>query len=215
MSRKFVSSGPVKRPYKPRQRKRKFLIYCEGAETEPSYISGLVRSLRSRLVEVRIGNQQGDPKSLVELAKDQRDKANRTAKREKDGSLAYDEVWCVFDVDEHERLPDAIQLATACGINLAISNPCFELWILLHFRDQWAHISVDESLRAVKRFIRAYDKKIDYSWLNGKGSEAIRRARTMEDRALANGNERDNPTSGMWRLVSELCKHANYSIDCL
>ena len=41
-----------------------------------------------------------------------------------------------FDVDEHPGISDAKQMARASGIKLAISNPCFELWLLLHFREQ-------------------------------------------------------------------------------
>jgi hypothetical protein len=50
-----------------------------------------------------------------------------------------DEVWCVFDVDEHPKLAEARDQANANGIQLAVSNPCFELWLLLHFQEHRAH----------------------------------------------------------------------------
>ena len=68
-------------------------------------------------------------------AKAYKKKAQDAARREDDENLAYDAVWCVFDVDEHPQIADARQMARANGIELAISNPCFELWLLLHFRD--------------------------------------------------------------------------------
>lgn len=125
--KRLAPTGDIRRPHRPRERKIRFLIYCEGAETEPSYFRGLVRSLRSSLVEIKIGDRRGDPKGLVELAKAERDKAAVSARRERDDSLLYDEVWCVFDVDQHTRLREAIQQADACEIKLAVSNPCFEL----------------------------------------------------------------------------------------
>ncbi len=35
----------------------------------------------------------------------------------------------------HPKLLDAVELAQARNIRLAISNPCFELWLILHHRD--------------------------------------------------------------------------------
>jgi len=174
-----------------------------------------MRSLKSSLVEIKIGGRRGDPKGLVELAKAERDRAIASARRERDDSLVYDEVWCVFDVDEHARLREAIQLAYACGIKLAVSNPCFELWILIHFRDQWAYISGGEAQSAVRNYIRGYGKTVDFPLLAGKGAAAIRRARKMDVRADENGDKAGNPSTGVWRLVSELCQHANVPVERL
>ncbi|MGH3940412.1 MAG: RloB family protein, partial [Pseudonocardiaceae bacterium] len=56
--------------------------------------------------------------------------------------------WCVFDVEwpkNHPNLKQAIQLARDHNIRLAISNPCFELWLILHFEDQTAFLNTDEA----------------------------------------------------------------------
>ena len=215
MRKGLAPSGAVRRPRRPKTRRKRFLVYCEGRETEPSYLRGLIQFLRSPLIEIEIGEEQRDPKGLVELAKATRDQAKRAAKREKDDSLLYDEVWCVFDVDRHTRLPDAVQQAAACSIDLAISNPCFELWILIHFRDQWAYISGGEAQSGVRRIIRSYEKKVDYTWITGKGAAAIGRAMAMDRRAKESGGKLVNPTTGMWRLVTELCKLADFPVDGL
>ena len=52
----------------------------------------------------------------------------------------FDEIWCVFDTDAHENLPHAIEEARQSGIAVAVSNPCFELWLVLHVREQTAYI---------------------------------------------------------------------------
>jgi len=46
----------------------------------------------------------------------------------------------VFDVGEHPKLPEALDLARRHEIAVAISNPCIELWFLLHFERQMAFI---------------------------------------------------------------------------
>ena len=45
----------------------------------------------------------------------------------------YDEVYCVFDRDEHMTFNTASDEARASGIELARSWPCFEFWLRLHF----------------------------------------------------------------------------------
>lgn len=211
----MARSGPVKRPYRPKERKRRFLLYCEGEKTEPSYFDGLVRFLRSSLIQIVIGDKQADPKGLVELAMAHRERARKAASRQRDDSLLFNEVWCVFDVDQHTRLPGAIQKAAAASIDLAISNPCFELWILIHFREQWAFITGADAQAAVRRFIRGYGKTVDYSRLEGKGDVAISRAQKMALRAEEAGDKIGNPSTGVWRLVSTLCRHAGFPVENL
>lgn len=52
---------------------------------------------------------------------------------------AYDEVWCVFDMDvkkgekEFADFDNAIESGKAKGFNIAYSNDAFELWFYLHY----------------------------------------------------------------------------------
>ena len=46
-----------------------------------------------------------------------------------------DQVWAVFDRDEHPRFNGAVDLCARNGIGVARSNPCFELWLVLHKGD--------------------------------------------------------------------------------
>jgi len=50
--------------------------------------------------------------------------------------IDYDELWLVLDVDRwgEEKLAEICRLALQKYYQLAISNPCFELWLLLHHR---------------------------------------------------------------------------------
>lgn len=45
--------------------------------------------------------------------------------------------WLVIDVDTwpDAMLSETCQEAVSRGIGLAVSNPCFELWLLLHYQD--------------------------------------------------------------------------------
>ncbi|HEY1618723.1 MAG TPA: RloB family protein [Streptosporangiaceae bacterium] len=204
----------MRRPYRPRQRKKRFLLYCEGDVTEPEYFNDLRRHFRNPLIEIEIGEgKRNDPKGLVELAKERREEARRGARRQRDDSLLYDEVWCIFDVDKHANLYNAIQQAKDISISLAVSNPCFELWILLHFKEQWASITGQKSLSAVRGHLKDYEKRADFEKLKGKGEVAMARAKKMEARARANDEEFANPTTGVWHLVATLCHEAEFPTD--
>jgi len=125
---------PRRAPYK--EPKPRILVVTEGEVTEPEYLEGFRKSCKNPLVDIRIARQHGrDPHSLVQIAKTERDKASGMAEREGDDNLRYDSVWCVFDIDDHHSAPDAKQMARDNGIELAISNPAIELWLLLHFRE--------------------------------------------------------------------------------
>ena|SRR5437868_1491875 len=126
---------PLKRAKGIRPEQLRFLIYCEGECTEKQYLKGLKAELRSLPVEIHVGGIHGEPKSLVQAAIDHQKRAPNSAE---DRYAAYDEVWCVVDVEapkEHPGLTEALRLAKAGKVNVALTNPCFEIWILLHFTD--------------------------------------------------------------------------------
>jgi hypothetical protein len=117
------------------------LVVCEGRVTEPEYVEAFRIAHGANTVRVRVESPGGDPRALVDRAVELRNEAEREARRARDPNLRYDEVWCVFDVDQHPRLDDALAMAARSSIELAVSNPCFELWLLLHFAEQTAHLS--------------------------------------------------------------------------
>lgn len=134
MSRGNRNRRPARRAQQIEPRER-ILVLCEGKNTEPQYVRGFRRWCQNSLVDVVIAGAHGVPLTLVREAKRLMEDARERAKRERDEFLSYDSVWCVFDVDEHPNVPEAVDMACANGIELAISNPCFELWLLLHFRE--------------------------------------------------------------------------------
>ncbi len=84
----------------------RILIVCEGEVTEPSYFEGI--RINERLpIELRV-EPAGDPKAVVEHALQLRREADRESKKRQDVNLRYNATWCVFDVDDHERLQEAL-----------------------------------------------------------------------------------------------------------
>lgn len=185
-----------------RETKLRFLIVCEGRVTEPRYFLQLRHLLKSLVdLEVLPG---GDPKILVERAVQKRKEADKAAHQKHDSYLSYDEVWCVCDVDEHARLNDALQQALANGIEVALSNPCFELWALLHFQDQTAHIERGAVQHLCREHMPGYRKELSCEALLNRHPEAEERAIRLDRTQKALGTPRGNPSTGVYRLVAEI-----------
>jgi RloB-like protein len=184
-----------------RLRKPTILVVCEGSVSEPQYLKGHKRNCRNPRVDIEFSRERGTPKTLVEIAKRMKREAEIEADREGDQNLAYDAVWCVFDVDTHPHIADAQQMARHNGIRLAISNPCFELWLLLHFRDNPGMQDVNGVLSALSKFVHGYDKHIRYDSYVGGYREAVSRARQMAESAAKDGDPGRNPTTGVYELT--------------
>lgn len=83
---------------------------------------------------------------------------------------SFDQVYVVFDRDDHESYFDALRFAESLDRNLrneegqpvsfrAIASiPSFELWLLLHFEDALAPIHRDEVMARLKLHIPTYEK---------------------------------------------------------
>lgn len=147
----------------------------------------------------------GTPLTLVERAvAAKRDSAREEARSR---GRAYEDIWCVFDVDEHPNVPRAIELASQHGIEIVISNPCIELWFILHFEDQTAFIDRHtaqcrsaELLGCKKNLTDAATDRL-YEQLD----EARRRAQALDAKHAGDGSApRSNPSSDMWRLIDHV-----------
>jgi hypothetical protein len=101
-------------------------------------LNQLHRLHRERVV-VTIDDFHGGPLELVERAAQRRKHDLRDEKKGK--GAAYDEYWCIFDVDEHPHVAQALVMARDNNVQLAVSNPCIELWFVLHKEDRtgWVH----------------------------------------------------------------------------
>ncbi len=189
-------------PYK--EPKPVILIVTEGDVTEPEYLSGFARAAENSRVRIEVVRGAGVPKTIVEVAKELKKIAEKRARREKDENLRYDEVWCVFDIDQHPNVPDAKQMARDNGLALAISNPCIELWLWLHFADQPGMRDRHDLQRMMKQHIPGYDKHVNYSdYANGYDAAVQRASRLDADASAANEQGR-NPTTGVWRLTESI-----------
>lgn len=118
------------------QAEKLYVLSYEGSLTEKKYFEDFRASpyfSASGLIELislkRPKNRGSDPLSVKRLLKEA---------KEKYPFRSTDEFWLIVDRDHWEEMHhhDFIQLAQDChregNFFLAVSNPCFELWLLLH-----------------------------------------------------------------------------------
>ena len=187
----------------PQEQRRVIRVLTEGLVTEPDYLRRWARRNRD-LVHVDFFDAGKTPEVLVRQAKDCVRRNPRSRRADPD----FDEIWCVFDTDEHPHLSQAVDDARQSEIEVAVSNPCFELWLVLHVRDQTGHIHRRDVQRLSSELGLSDGKKIaEKAWtrLVDNFETAKQRAWKLDERHAGGGSPpRSNPSTGMWRLVDRL-----------
>ena len=184
-----------------RETRRVIRVIAEGTVTEPDYLARYAQEHRDRIrVSIDPAPKWSDPVSLVRETR--RQKQMRSSR-----DPEFDEFWCVFDVDAHDDVNRAVAEARDAGIETAVSNPCFELWLVLHIESQTAHVDRDTIQRRARGLGLLDGKSIPESaWptlLDGY-DDAKRRARKLDTRHLGVSPPGSNPSSGVWRLIDTI-----------
>jgi hypothetical protein len=185
----------------------RILIVCEGKKTEPYYFEEIRQGLRLPKAEVRVIHSEAgtEPRQIVDYTE-----------RVFCEDPSFDICYAVFDRDEHKTYHDALNRAAQLDNTLkndfkkkirfhAVPTvPCFELWILLHFRDVKAFNDRHEVIRRVGEHIRDYAKGLPgvFGLTADKLATATTRAELLrEDFNAASGTD---PYTMVDQLVAKL-----------
>lgn len=180
-----------RRPH--REQRVPVLVVCGAEKTEPRYFDGLKQAYRNSAVNVTIKKKGASPEDVVRYAVKLRDQSRG----------AYEETWCVLDVDDFD-LTRSISLARKHRVNLAISNPCFEYWLLLHFESCSAYLAgCSEVVRRLVKHVPHYEKnELKFADFGPWVEPAVERVREIG--CELGGEHRRNPSSGVWALVGQI-----------
>ncbi len=195
---------------------KKFLIICEGLNTERRYFESFPVPSKTVLIE----GGKGSKTALV----------NYAIKIKNEPEYAGREVWCVYDFDvkpdeaktQRQDFNRSILKAVQNGMNVAWSNDAFELWFVMHYQKVDAALSRDKlfSILKDKWMLDSFhnEAKSD-SFCKGHyerhgGSEsasqalAIRRAKELHEEYNNQQNYADQtPCTTVYLLVEELNKY--------
>lgn len=126
-----------------------------------------------------------------------------------------DKIYCLFDGDYNENgkdkqseINEAYKLAKKYNIEVILSIPSFELWLLLHFEyTTHAFTSNKDLINYLKRHINNYDKNLDvFESVEALIDDAIKNAKRLkkhfgiDDESSISGNEY-NPTTDVYKII--------------
>jgi hypothetical protein len=194
----YARRGPIREPYD------YVLVVCEGEKTEPNYLQGLKIAYRLSNANIIIIHPDAtDPMSIVTYAETELDREG------------YDCAYCVFDRDGHPNYDAALRRVTLSRHNgrlrLAVSVPCFEVWLILHFCFTSRPFTAIGGLSAGDRVVRELREHLPeytkgqsntFELLASRLESAIKHANMLEAENRKSGA--DNPATDVHRLVEYL-----------
>jgi len=178
-----------------RSYRKLFIIATEGLKTEPQYFK-LFRNQSLIHIECLTKKYESSPRQVLERLKEH---IRKKSLREED------EAWLVVDKDHWSDaqlrvLYDWTQKQN--NYRLAVSNPKFEFWLLLHFEDGNS-ITAGNCTMQLQTHLPDYDKKIDASkFPPAKINDAVSRAK-LKDNPRCSDWPRNTGTT-VYRLVENI-----------
>jgi hypothetical protein len=180
------------------------LIVCEGRETEPNYLHGLcdARGVNRANAPIVAGDGETNALGLVR-------KAQRRFAVDRD----FDAVFVVCDCAGEELATAMAAAATpmknAAGewvtVNLIVSRPCFEFWLLLHFEYiSRPFATAQEVIDLLRGHITDYDKadRLIYAKVGAGLDQAMGHAQRLKTELAAIGA--NTPDTDMSILIASL-----------
>lgn len=161
-----------------------YFVFCEG-ESEEAYIT-YIRSkyrvpieIKSKVARSRI-NQKFVNRVLKSFTRHENDK-----------------TFLFYDLDVPEMLS---RLLSIHGVILLVSNPCLELWYILHTCNHSAESTSQQILGQLDRICHGYKKgsicvRLNHGLTTGEDQACIRAKR------LTSFN---NPSTTVYRLIEEI-----------
>lgn len=209
MARRPARSAKDYRRGKPERAPRELvLIVCEGEKTEKNYLRSLCNDLKMSGASVTItpSHRGSDPVSVVTYA----------IERHKADDSIYARVYCVFDRDTHANFADAIAIVGASALSrkgvlhTALSVPCFEYWVLLHFTRSSAPFVASRGRSPCDNVVETIKQQPDIADYKKSMEDLYARLKPHTDRALANADhieaqnlhsDSKNPSTDVHKLV--------------
>lgn len=190
------------------------LVVSEGKETEPRYFEGVRAALgaaNGRKVAIVVKGTGKHTLDLLDFAVEHCRYAPET----------FDHVWLVFDKDDFPAADfDAMERKCAelsdgsRTFHALWSNPCFELWPLLHLRYTTAPMTATECQRALAQAMSKdlgveYRKNLGglFGMVDGQRVEALHRVQRLEAHLGELGNIRpsaQNPATKVGEIFDEI-----------
>lgn len=162
--------------------RRLFVLAVEGAKTEPQYFAFINNLQRKVTIRSLTHKYKTSPLNVLDRIKEYL-KKNRLSES--------DEAWVVIDKDEwsNDQLTQVFNWSKLRGnYGVAVSNPKFEFWLLLHFEDGDQVTSSQSCSNRLRQYLPEYDK----------GIESRKITKDQIPQAIDRARKKDTPPCTEW-----------------
>lgn len=171
-----------------REERRSVLIVTNGENTEVDYFDALKGEPWVTADKITVKFINGSPVKAVVRAAEIRTEN------------AYDEAWAVCDVDQYDVQPAITEAAAHEDVELVLSQPCFEVWLILHLRPGCPGFNDATQAGAhLKKILSHWDKTaLRFSDFKVGVFKAVDLAQRLDKPPEA------NPSTAVWRVIKSL-----------
>jgi hypothetical protein len=175
---------------------KKVYIICEGTRREPKYFA-FFQELDSRIdIIIHTFSDQADnsPRGLGKMAMDNfLPQPNHRAPLVE--LIEGDELWIVLDTDpdktqsRKQPIVELLQLCQEKRWKIAVSNPCFEVWLCFHFQSAIPDFALDEGCSKLKNLLNSlisggFDCRKHPAWIETAIAHASKAYQSSENLPL-------------------------------
>lgn len=131
-----------------------------------------------------------------------------------------DQFWLVCDTDHwinHQHIKNLVGVIRRCrqkGIGVALSNPCFDLWLLLHFTDFHSQTPIDckKIGQLIRSAVGGYNKTRIYNL--PFSNDSVHRALSRAKKSFSTSSEIPRvPQTAVFQILDDLVERGLVSIS--
>jgi len=203
--------GSLKRKSASRSPLRKVFVFGEGALTERDYFAAMQEKMDKSHIKINYRGGIGVPLTVVETALEHIKDLARTRKGGRKNSFEKnDEVWAIFDKDDHPSFDRAKNICETRKLNFIYCDPCFELWLVLHFQDCDAPTHSKQAQEMARKLVPGYDPKIrktgNFDTIMPSLCAAEDRAKRQRLKRREEGTDDGNPSTNFYEFTEKFRK---------
>ena len=164
--------------------KPNFFVFCEG-ETEIAYVKFLRSLYRAPIQVIPKKGKSNISEDFIVKSKNEYVQTDQ------------DKVFLMYDLDVDGMLE---QLQKISNAELLVSNPCVELWFLLHYQEQKAEITSEKCVQKYQKVSKGYKKGV----LSEEEKEVFTKNRESAIDRAKKLAAFQNPSTTVFKLLEEL-----------
>jgi hypothetical protein len=201
-----------------RARRERHLLVSGGITTEKDYFGYVQDALSASGTTLKFVPDGRNPTYLLDVAITMKEEDRRECKRLNDMANVYKRVWVITDTDDFaSEIQGLVPKAMKAGVELVVSNPCFELYLVLHDRSFTKYCDADQIQVEAKRLgltTGRNDKNVVVDKLAGKFKDAEVFSQQLRQRHEQDGKlfPENNPATDVDSVVRALIDNASKSI---